>query len=182
MYVQSPPAQIDLLDEILIELALLQYFSIITTLSQSQYSSPIFVHRKSSGKLRILVDLHRVNHLQRHDFLNSNFPISNKTVVTNHFIWKKLFCKLDCSEAYHCVQMAEDLSVRLLAYNFASRTFTYNCLAQGFDKSVTVFSSLVKPYLDPCLANVCTQFMEDIAAGVSIFDELIPVLRKILIL
>ena len=178
VYVQGPPAPIHLRDEILIELALLQYFNILTTLSHSKYSSPIFVHRKSSGKLRI-IDLRRVNHL-RHDYLNSNFPISNMTDAKNHFAGKSLLCKLDCSQAYHCVQMADDLSVQLLAFNFASRTFAYNCLAQGLNKSVTGFSSFVKHYLDPCLAaNVCTQFMDDIAAGVNNFDEIIPALRKI---
>ena len=180
MYVQGPPAPIHLRDEILVELALLQYFNIITTLSHSKYSSPIFFHRKSSGKLRILIDLRRVNHLLRHDYLNSNFPISNMTDATNHFAGKNLFCKLDCSQAYHCVQMADDFSVHLLAFNFASRTFAYNCLAQGLNKSVTGFSPFVKHYLDPCLAaNVCTQFMDDIAAGVKKFDEMIPALRKI---
>ena len=180
VYVQGPPAPIHLRDEILIELALLQYFNIITTISHSRYSSPLFVHRKSSRKLRILIDLCRVNHLLRHDCLNSNFPISNMTDATNHFAGKNLFCKLDCSRAYHCVQMADDLSVHFLAFNFASRTFAYTCLAQGLNKSVTGFSSFVKHYFDPCLAgNVCTQFMDDIAAGVNNFDEMIPALRII---
>ena len=179
VYLQGPPAPIHLRDEILVELALLQYFNNITTLSHSKYSSPIFVRRKSSGKLRILIDLRRVNHL-RHEYLNSTFPISNMTDATNHFAGKSLFCKLDCSQAYHSVQMAGDLSVQLLAFNFASRTFAYNCLAQGLNKSVTGFSSFVKHYLDPCLAaNVGTQFMDDIAAGVNNFDEVIPALRKI---
>ena len=180
VYVQGPPAPIHLRDEILIELALLQYYNIITTLSHSKYSSPIFAHRKPSGQLRLLIDLRRVNHLLRHDYLNSNFPISNMTDATNHFAGKQLFCKLDCSQAYHCVQMADDLSVQLLAFNFGSRTFAYNCLAQGLSKSVTGFSSFIKHYLDKCLAaNVCTQFMDDIAAGVTCFDELIPTLTKI---
>ena len=102
------------------------------------------------------------------------------TDAKNHFAGKNLFCKLDCSQAYHCVQMADDLSVQLLAFNFASRTFACNCLAQGWNKSVTGFSSFLKHYLDPCLAaNVCTQFMDDIAAKVNHFDEMIPALRKI---
>ena len=76
--------------------------------------------------------------------------------------------------------MADDLSVQLFAFNFASRTFAYNCLAQGVNKSVTGFSSFVKHYLDPCLAaNVCTEFMDDIAAGVNNFNGMIPALRKI---
>ena len=140
----------------------------------------MFVHRKSSGKLRILIDLRRVNHLLRHDYLKSNFPISNMTDATNNFAGKNLFCKLDCSQIYHCVQVEDDLSVQLLAFNFALRTFAYKCLAQGLNKSVTGFSSFFKHYFDPCLAaNVCTQFMDDIAAGVNRFDEMIPALGKV---
>ena len=97
VYVQGPPAPIHLRDEILIELALLQYINIITTLSHSEYSFPRFVHRKSSGKLRIFIDLRRVNHL-RHDYLNTNFPISNMTDATNHFAGKNLFCRLEISQ------------------------------------------------------------------------------------
>ena len=77
--------------------------------------------------------------------------------------------------------MADDLSVQLLAFDFAYRTFAYNCSAQGLNKSVTGFSSFVKHYLDPCLAeNVCLQIMDDIAAGVNNFDEMIPALRTFL--
>ena len=54
--------------------------------------------------------------------------------ATNHLAGKNLFCKLDCLQANHCVQMADDLSVQLLAPNFASRTFAYNCLAQDLNK------------------------------------------------
>ena len=76
--------------------------------------------------------------------------------------------------------MADERSVQLLAFNFASRTFAYVCSAQGMNESVTGFSSFVKHYLDPCLvANVCMHFMNDIAAAVSNFDEMIPALRKI---
>ena len=179
VYVQGPPAPIHPRDEVLIELALLQKFNIITTLSHSKYSSPIFFHRKSSGKLRILIELRRVNHLLRHGYINSNFPISNMTDATNLFAAKKLFCKFDCSQTYYCVQMADDLSVQILAFNIASRKFAYNCLAQGLNKSVKGLISFVEHCLEPCLAaNVCTQIMDDIAAGVHNFDE-IPALRKI---
>ena len=61
----------------------------------------------------------------------------------NYFAGKKLFTKLDCSQAYHCVQMADDISVQLLAFNFALRTYAYKCLAQGLNRSVTGFSSFI---------------------------------------
>ena len=146
VYVQSPPTLIHLRDE-----ALMQYYGIVTLLPTSKYSSPIFAQRKPSGKLRILIDLRRVNHLRRNDCSDNNFPISNMTDAVHHFAGKTLFTKLTCSQAYHCVQMANPLSVQLLSFNFASRTYAYARLAQGLNKSVTGFSSFVRSYLDSCL-------------------------------
>ena len=180
VYVQSPQMPIHLRDELLVELALMHYYNLITTLSHSKYSSPIFAQRKESGRLRILIDLRRINHLLRNDYINSNFPISNMSDASNHFAGKTLINKFDCSQAYHCVQMADDRSVQLLAFNYASRTYAYKCLAQGLSKSVTGFSAFISHYLDPCLAaNICTQYMDDIGKAVKNFDELIPNLRKI---
>ena len=180
VYVESPPTPIHLRDEILVELALMQYYGIVTLLPNSKYSSPIFAQRKSSGKLRILIDLRRANHLLRNDYSNNNFPISNMTDAVHHFAGKTLFTKLDCSQAYHCVQMADPLSVQLLSFNFASRTYAYTRLAQGLNKSVTGFSSFVRSYLDSCLAaNLCTQFMGDIGCGVETFEQMVPTLRQI---
>ena len=180
VYVQSPPTPIHMGDEILVELALMQYCGIVTLLPNSKYSSPIFAQRKSSGKLRILIDLRRVNHLLRNDYSNDNFPISNMTDAVDHFAGKTLFTKLDCSQAYHCVQMADPLSVQLLSFNFASRTHAYTRLAQGLNKSVTGFSSFVRSYLDSCLAaNLCTQFMDNIGCGVETFEQMAPTLRQI---
>ena len=180
LHFQCPPAPILLRDEFSIELALLQYFNIITTLSHSKYISPIFFHRNSSGKLRTLIDLRGVNHLLRHEYLNSNLLISNMTDATNHSAGKSLFSEVDCSQTYHCVQLADDLLVQFLTFNVASRALAYICLGQRWNKSVTGFDSFVKHYLDPCLAaNVCTQFMDDFAAGVNIFDGMIPSLRKL---
>ena len=56
-YSQSLPAPINLKDDILVELALLHKYGIITTLPFSKYAGPIFAKRKPNGKLRLLVDL-----------------------------------------------------------------------------------------------------------------------------
>ena len=100
--------------------------------------------------------------------------------TTAHFAGKSLFCKLDCSQAYHCVQMADPLSVQLLAFNFASRTMAYQRLARGLNRAVTGFSAFVRNYLEPCLsANICTQFVDDIGCGVDSAEQLLPYLRQI---
>ena len=167
LYTQGPPTTNHLRKELTVELALMHYFGLITTLSHSKYSSPLFAHRKPSGKLRMLIDHRRINHSIKTDYNNSNFPISNMTDASNHFAGKSLFTKLDCFQAYHCVQMADDLSVQLLAFNFGSRTYAYKCLAQVLSKSVTGFSSFIRHFLDPRLAaDFCTQFLDDIGSAV----------------
>ena len=68
-----------------------------------------------------------------------------------HNTWeeKSLFCKLDCSQAYHCLQMADQRSVEMLAFNFASKTFANKRLAQGLSRSLFAFSSFMCKYSDP---------------------------------
>ena len=56
---------------------------------------------------------------------------------------KKLFCKLDCSQAYRCLQLADQRSIEMLALNFACRR-----LAQGLSRALSVFSSFMREYLD----------------------------------
>ena len=76
--------------------------------------------------------------------------------------------------------MADPLSVQLLSFNFASRTYAYTRLPQGLNKSVTGFSSFVRSYLDSCLAaNLCTRFMDDIGCRVETFEQMVPTLRQI---
>ena len=118
LYVQGHPGPIHLRDETLNELALLQLLNIMKTLSHFKYSSPIIVLRKSSCKLGVFIQLRRVSHLQRHDHKNSNLPFSNMIDDTNHFAGINLFCKLDCSQACRCVQMADDVSVQLDGIQF----------------------------------------------------------------
>ena len=59
--------------------------------------------------------------------------------------------------------MADQRSVEMLAFNFASRTFAYKRLAQGPSRSVSAFSSFMREYLDPVVkAEQCAQYVDDI--------------------
>ena len=162
-YSQSLPAPINLKDDILVELALLHKYGIITTLPFSKYASPICAQRKPNGKLRLLVDLRKINTLIADDYINNNHPVSTLTDAAQHMAGKNLFCKLDCSQAYHCLQMADQQSIGLLAFNFASRTFAYRRWAQGLSRSLSAFSSFKREYLDPVVkADQCAQYVDDI--------------------
>ena len=161
---QSLPTPINLKDDITVELALLHRYGIITTLPFSKYASPIFAQRKPNGRLRLLVDLRKINNLITQDYVNNNHPVSTLSEAAQHMAGKKLFCKLECSQAYHCLQMADYQSIQLLAFSFASRTFAYRRLAQGLSRSLSVaFSSFMREYLDKAIrADQCAQYVDDI--------------------
>ena len=139
VYSQSLPMPIHLKEDLIVELALMLKYGIITVLPFSKYASPIIAQRKPNGKLRLLVDLRKINSLIADDYTNNNHPVSTLSDAAQHLAGKSLFCKLDCSQAYHCLQMADRRSVEMLAFNFASRTFAYKRLAQGLSRSVSAF-------------------------------------------
>ena len=122
VYSQSLPMPIHLKKDLIVELALMHKYGIITVLPFSKYSSPIFARRKPNGKLPPLVDLRKIKSLIGNDYTNDNHPVSTLSDAAQHLAGKSLFCKLDCSQAYHCLQMADQRSVEMLAFNFASRT------------------------------------------------------------
>ena len=54
LYSQSLPMPIHLKEDLIVELALMHKYGIITVLPFSKYASPIFAQRKPNGKLRLL--------------------------------------------------------------------------------------------------------------------------------
>ena len=180
-YRQSLPAPIKLKDDILVELALSHKYGIITTLPFSKYASPIMTQRKANGKLRLLVDLRKKNTIISDNYINSHHLVSTLTDTAQHMAGKNLFCKLDCSQAYHCLQMADQQSIELLAFNFASGTFAHRKLAQGLSRSLSTFSSLIREYLEPVIkTRQCAQYVENIGIAANTPQHLIKTLRAVI--
>ena len=102
VYSQNLPMLIHLKEDLIVELALMHEYGIITVLRFSKFASPIFAQRKPNGKLRLLVDLRKINTLIADDYTNNNHPVSTLSDAAQHLSGKSLFCKLDCSQAYHC--------------------------------------------------------------------------------
>ena len=172
VYARSLPTPTNLKDDLLVELNLMQEFGTITTLPYCRYSSPILAQRKQNGKPRILVDLRRINHLLKNDYTMHNHPVTTIADAAEHMAGKKYFCNLDYSQAYHCLQMADEQSVQLLAFNFGSRTFSYLRLAQGLNRSLSAFNGTVREYVDPFVkADKCAQYMDDIGIAAHTVDN-----------
>ena len=180
VYTQSLPVPINLKDDLTVELALMHKYGIITTLPFSKYASPIFAQLKPNRKLRLLVDLRKINALISDDYINNNHPISTLSDAAQHLAGKPLFCKLDCSQAYHCLQMADQRSVELLAFNFASRTFAYRRLAQGLSRALSAFSGFMREYLDTVIkADQCAQYVDHLGIAANTTEQLIRNIRAV---
>ena len=76
LYTHGLPVPINLKEDLTVELALMHRYGIITTLPFSKYASPIFAQRKPNGKLRLLIDLQKINALISDDNINNNHPVS----------------------------------------------------------------------------------------------------------
>ena len=74
------------------------------------------------------MDLRKTNRMIADEFTNNINPVSTLSDAAQHLAGKSLFCKLDCYQAYNCLQMADQRSVEMHAFNFASRTFAYKSL------------------------------------------------------
>ena len=171
---------IQLKEDLIVELALMHKYGIITVLPFSKYASPKFAQSKPNGKMRLLKDLRKINTLIADDYTNINHPVSTLSDAAQHLEGKSLFCKLDCSQAYHCLQMADQRTVEMLAFNFASRTFAYRRLAQGLSSSLSAFLSFLREYLDPVVkADQCAQHVDDIGNSANNATDLTRKIRAV---
>ena len=180
VYSQSLPMPIHLKEDLIVELALMHKYGIITVLPFSKYASPSFAQRKPNGKLRLLVDLRKINTPMADDYTNNNHPVSALSDAAQHLAGKSLFCKLDWSQAYHCLQVADQRSVEMLALSFVSRTFAYKRLAQRLSRSVSAFSSFMREYSHPVVkADQCAQYVDDIGIAANNATDLTQNIRAV---
>ena len=138
-------------------------YGIITILPFSKYASPSLAQRQPNGKVHPLVDLKITNNLIADEYTKNIHPVSTLSDVAQHQAGKSLICKLDGSQAYHCLQMADQWSVETFAFSFCSRTFVCRRPAQCLSRFLSAFSSFKREYLDPALkADQCAQYVADV--------------------
>ena len=76
--------------------------------------------------------------------------------------------------------MADQRSVEMLAFNFASKTFAYKRPAQVFSRFVPAFSSFMREYLEPVVkADQCAQYVDDIRIAANNATDLTRNIRAV---
>ena len=163
VYSHSLPIAVQLKEDLIVKLTLMHKYRIIRVLHFSKYASHIFAQRKPNEKLSRLVDLRKINTLMADENTNNIRPVNTLSDAAQHVARKSLFCKPDCSQAYHSLQMAEQRSVEMPAFNFASKIFAYRRLAQNLSSSVSAISSCLREYLIPVVeTDQWAQYVDDI--------------------
>ena len=104
---ENLPKPIPLEDDLIVKLDLVHKHDIITVLPFSRYARLVFAQSRPNEKLRLLVDLRKIHTLSADGYTNNIHSVSTFPDVAQHLAENSLFCKLDCSKAYHCLQMAE---------------------------------------------------------------------------
>ena len=84
VYSQNLPMPTLLKNDLIVELALMHKYGIITVVPFSKYASSIFAQRKPNGKKRLLVDLRKVNSFVADDYTNINHPFSTLSDAAQH--------------------------------------------------------------------------------------------------
>ena len=148
--------------------------------SFSKYTSLSFAERKLNRKKSLFVNLRKINSVIADDYTSNNQLVSSLPVAAQHLRGKSDFCQLGCSQAYHCLQMVDQRSMKTLEFKNSSRIFAYYRVAQSLSISVTSFSSLMRGWLDPVVkANQCYQYMDDIGIAANNATNLTRKVRAI---
>ena len=108
-----------------------------------------------------LPNLRKINAPISDDYINNNHLVSTLSDAAQHLAGEMLFCYLDCSQAYHCLQMTDQRSVELHAFTFVSRTIAFRRLAQGLSMALSAFSSsFIREYLDTVIKAISGRYWD----------------------
>ena len=78
-------------------------------------------------------------------------PRQHTNTCCTKYSRKNLLPKHDCSQAYHCLQKADQRSVEMIVYNCTSKIFADWRLIQSLSKSLSLFLSFICEFLDPVI-------------------------------
>ena len=180
VYTQSQPVPIYLEEDLIVELALMHKYGIITVLPFCKDANTICTQRKPNSKLGIPKVLGKINSPIADDYISNNYTVGTLSDAVQHLAGKSLFCKLDCSQVYHCLQMADQRSVETIPINFSRRVFACKKLAQVLNRSVFAFSSFMCEYLDPVVkTDQCAQYVDDFGIAANNATYLLRKIRTI---
>ena len=155
---QSLPMPIHLKEDLIVELALMHKYGIITVLPFSKYASPIFAQTKPNGKLRLLVDLRKINTLIALIILI--ITIQSALCQTQHNTWQ---------ESHSSVSLIAPKRITACRWRFNAQC---KCL-----HSILLAGLLPTEHMHKVLADLCLLFRVSCASTWTQLSKLTKVLN-----
>ena len=109
---------IELEEDLIVDLALMHISGTMTVKLLSENANRFFPQGKPNEKPFLMVELMRINSLNADEYTNNTHPLDTFSDAAQHLAGLSFFCKLECFEAYHCLQMVDQRSVARLVVKF----------------------------------------------------------------
>ena len=129
-------------DEVTAKLAEMEAAGIIERVDASPWVSPIVVSRKRNGKVRLCLDLRKVNQA----VVTDGYPLPHMDELLHALKGSKVYTILDLKEAYHQVELHPD-SRNLTAFITHEGLFRYRRVPMGLASSGPCFQRIMEDML-----------------------------------
>ncbi|MCO5606051.1 hypothetical protein L7F22_060238 [Adiantum nelumboides] len=144
-----------------------------THIEHSEWVSPIFIVPKKNGKLRVCVDLKKVNAATRRD----HYPLPYSEHVLERVVDKEAYSFLDGYSGYNQITIAlEDQAKTAFKTEFG--VFAFRVMAFGLTNAPATFQRLINTAFKEYLRDFCEAFLDDLCIYSS-WEEHLSCLKKV---
>jgi RNase H-like domain found in reverse transcriptase/Reverse transcriptase (RNA-dependent DNA polymerase)/Integrase zinc binding domain/Retroviral aspartyl protease len=143
--------------------------------STSPWGSPVTFAAKADGKLRLCVDLRKVNNLS----IKNRVPLPRIDDLIDQVQGAKLFSALDLAAGYHQIPLSPEECERTAFFGI-SELWEYTVMPFGLSNAPAVFTSAMTRMLDKFMNKFVLVYLDDILIYSKTPEEHIKHLRLVL--
>lgn len=125
--------------------------------SSSNWRNPIRFIEKIDGKLRMVVNLMKLNDLT----IKDNYKISTIKEIIRETQGASIFTVIDCKEAFYSVEIEEKDKYKT-AFEFKNRVYEWNSMIMGYKNSPMILQRIMEKILDDLLGKGVRVYLDDI--------------------
>lgn len=143
--------------------------------SNSPWSSPVVLVKKTNGDYRFCVDFRKVNSLTKKDV----YPLPHMSGLLDQLRSCRYLSKIDLAQAYHQIPLAPQ-SREITAFIVLGRgLFQFKRLPYGLCGAPATFQRLLDRIITPELAPACFAYLDDIIIATDTFGDHVHYLKLV---